>query len=223
VPESLIRSFSGTLNARRRRQLRDSLHINDSEKLLVYAGSLWKKKIPNVGIRDLQGVELLCEAFEKANEQGTPTTLLMLGFSKQASELDKFRKGKWRERLIEWGSYKAGSEKHLEALGGADYLCLPSFPCETYALYDRFKTIEYMAAGKRIIAADTDINRTILKEMGRYYDDGDSSSMGQLIADLPLNENLIFDQNLNENALQNYNWDRRISEKAIDKVIWGDA
>ncbi len=218
IPENFILQFSEESNRSRQAQLRAQIGADDQATVLVYSGGIWKKRLPGIGIKDVQGVESLCEAFEQMNETGHDTWLVLLGYSKEAKELDRFRNGRWRQRLVELGTYAPGGPEHLAALGGADYLCLPSFPCDTYRLYDRFKTIEYLAAGKRILAADTAINHYLLGDAGCYYKEGSSESMAQSLIQNRAPK-AIFIESSHLKVQRDYNWDQRNREHLVSKVV----
>jgi len=219
IPGSFATHFSEAGNARMRDELRKTVGAEDQDTVLVYSGGIWKKHIPHVGIKDVQGVESLCEAFEQINESGLNAWLILLGYSKDASELDRFRQGKWQHRFVEFGAYEPEGKTHLMALGGADYLCLPSYPCDTYRLYDRFKTIEYLAAGKRIVAADTPINRHLLGESGLYYPEGSVTSMARAIIE-DRKPPAPFIAESNRRVLEKYNWKRRTQDRLIKRVVF---
>jgi glycosyltransferase involved in cell wall biosynthesis len=218
IPESFATHFSEENNQKYRAQLRGKIAAKENELVLVYSGGIWKKNIPKIGIRDVQGVESLCESFEQINHSGRITWLVLLGHSKDSEEFDRFRQGNYKERFVELGPYEPEGDLHKMALGGADYLCLPSYPCDTYRLYDRFKTIEYLAAGKRIVAAETPINHHLLQENGLYYQEGSTQSMAQAI--LKDNSNPIFIESSNLRVKEQYNWKKRNAEQLVHKIIF---
>lgn len=220
VPETFPTFFDKEENRKRRETLRQQLKAGDDDLVLVYSGGIWNKHIPGRGKVDVQGVYSLCEAFEILNNEGTCTRLILLGFSSDDPQFDRFRKGRWRERLIEYGQYRQGDERHLLCLGGADFLCLPSIRCETYHLYDRFKTYEYLAAGKRIIAADTPINRQILGDSGVYYQEEDPQSLADTVRE-HRKTCIDFLPEANRRVREKYLWRTRIDDGSITRALFG--
>lgn len=218
IPETFASHFSEKKNQAYQAQLRDKIGAKENELVLVYSGGIWKKHLPKIGVHDVQGVESLCEAFEQINDSGRITWLVLLGHSKDSQEFDRFRQGRFKQRFIELGAYEPEGELHKMALGGADYLCLPSYPCDTYRLYDRFKTIEYLAAGKRIIAAETPINRHLLQENGRYYQEGSTHSMSETILQDESPSDFI--ESANRRVQDNYNWKQRNAEQLVRQIIF---
>lgn len=219
VPESFPTFFSKAANRERRQTLRKQLKAEGEDLVLVYSGGIWNKYIPGRGKADVQGVYSLCEAFELLNAGGLKTHLVLLGFSSDDSQFDRFRKGAWKETLIEYGQYRQGDERHLLCLGGADFLCLPSIDCETYHLYDRFKTYEYLAAGKRIIAADTEINHQILGTAGIYYKEEDPESLAEKLRQ-HLGDRAEFLPEANRRVSEHYLWKSRIETRAITRALF---
>ncbi len=219
VPESFPTLFDKASNQERRQALRRDIQANEQDLVLVYSGGIWNKYIPGRGKADVQGVYSLCEAFELLNAGGINAHLVLLGFSSDDPQFNRFRKGTWKERLIEYGQYRQGDERHLVCLGGADFLCLPSIDCETYHLYDRFKTYEYLAAGKRIVAADTAINHQILGTIGIYYKEEDPESLAEKLRQHH-GDRTDFISEANRRVSEHYLWKSRIETQAITRALF---
>lgn len=222
IPLAFITAFDAPRNQARREDLRQRIGAAPNERIIVYSGGIWKKDLPGIGIVDVQGVDSLCQAFEALNHKGKTTWLVLLGYSVDASELDRYRNGKWQAKFVELGAYTPGDSLQLEALGGADLLGLPSYPCDTYRLYDRFKTIEYLAAGKPVLAADTAINHHILREAGLYFEEGSVESMVQTVIDAPIDSTNHFATTNNKRVHQLYNWEKRIEAQDIPAILFGN-
>lgn len=223
VPNDFPQNFDLEANRDRKARLRQWIGAEPDAMLWVYAGGIWKKKLPGRGWVDVQGVFSLCLAHQIVNQRGSPCYLIILGFSLEDPDLRPFRESPYSSRLVEYGRYQAGDERHLTCLGGADFLCLPSASADTYHLYDRFKTFEYLAAGKRILCADTPLNRLLLSEEGVFYREEEAADMASKAIDAwsqAAGDPPDFIEAANRRVRQRYTWQPRVESGAIGRAIF---
>lgn len=155
--------------------------ISAGERVVVYTGSTWYRRLAGRGRIDIQGVESLLRAVENLAENGMPVTLLLLGPRRE--DLPTWT-ARCASRIIWGGAYRTGDKRHAAAFAIADCLALPAERCITYDYFDRFKFYEYMMSRAPIVAPDTPIVREVYGPIDGvvYYECGSVQDLAAKVA-----------------------------------------
>ncbi len=221
IPEKFPEAFSETANHRHRANLRIRIKTPSDALVLGYAGDRWFRSVAGRGRIDVQGVDFLCRMVVHLNQTGTETHLVLVGVDGQHSDLNGIVSGPFERHFHFLGRYRQLDPLHCEALGGVDALCLPSVGSRIYHLYDRFKMYEYMAAGKRIIAADLPINREILPPETLYYPESKLEGMAAAVRDGIASGFPVYMATSGQRVSDRYTWEQRLEDGTLAKILDG--
>lgn len=219
LPDPFPERFSEEANREAARKLRERIGAEENDLVLTYAGARWFRKVGLLQNVDVQGVEPLCRAVRDSNTPDRAVHLVLLGVNAEDRDLQPYQNETWRRRFHFFGRYQPLDESHFGGLAGADYLCLPSVNANIYRYYDRFKTYEYLAAGRRVLAADILINRLVLGEAGIYFVECDFDDLARVIRELPRPENAFLPE-ANATVREHYNWQKRLERNEINRAVF---
>jgi len=188
-----------------------------SSPTIVYLGNMVYRKLKQ-GMVDIQDVNTLFRAIPIITKHFPDAKFIFAGFRPNPRVKEFFKKIGLSHNVIFMGTYKYGSEKHMQLLATADILWFSAIKCIAMDFFDRFKLYEYMAAGKPIVAPDTLSTKEVLGIDYPLARCGDPKQFAEIVIKLLYNPTLYLalSQKVKKSA-EKYDW-KNISMSLI-KII----
>ncbi len=212
VEEKEIEIFSKDKNLFSKSVLRKKLNINGDTKIICATGGTWIRKIHNKKV-DIQGRYQIFLALAKLIAMGKKYFFIIIGSPLTKEEKIIIEKYNLEQHCKSYGNFKYFDDLHKLMLGGCDIFVVPSVRCMTYTYFDRYKFIDYLLAGKRILAANTLVNREVLKEYATFFEEENINDLVKKIQGFPFNN---YDMQIGKYLKNNFLWPQYLNESMLE-------